>query len=369
MKLEMADQGGDNIVTREYRKGNWTVNETLVLIEAKKMDDERRMKRSGDIEGRGKPTELRWKWVEDYCWRKGCLRSQNQCNDKWDNLMRDYKKVREYQRRIPERGEGTHSNEGSSYWEMEKNERKVKNLPSNMLRLIYERLEEVVEKKGDQTAVAAGGSGLIPNIPYVMDRPITSVETSLPPLLQHQPLAPIPAAIPLTLPAPPQLPPPPIAAAAAAPQVQPPPLSYAQPLPTVGTLSLSLIATTLRVALDLLHNSDTSEYSDSPAKRRKRGTGNGEGSSGGTASANNSNEVGTAISKSASIIAEAIQASEEREERRHRDLVSLHETRIKMEESKTEMDKRGLDGLVDAINKLANSILALATHKKQSVPK
>ncbi|XP_012445521.1 trihelix transcription factor ASR3 isoform X1 [Gossypium raimondii] len=349
MKLVMADQGGDNIVTREYRKGNWTVNETMVLIEAKKMDDERRMKRSGDIEGRGKPTELRWKWVEDYCWRKGCLRSQNQCNDKWDNLMRDYKKVREYQRRIAERGEGTHSNEGSSYWEMEKNERKVKNLPSNMLRLIYERLEEVVEKKGDQTAVAAGGSGLIPNIPYVMDRPITSVETSLPPLLQHQLLAPIPAAIPLTLPAPPQLPPPPIAAAAAAPLVQPSPLSYAQPLPTV--------------------DSDTSEYSDTPAKRRKRGTGNGEGSSGGTASANNSNEVGTAISKSASIIAEAIQASEEREERRHKDLVSLHERRLKMEESKTEMDKRGLDGLVDAINKLANSILALATHKKQSAPK
>ncbi|MBA0720220.1 hypothetical protein Golax_007850 [Gossypium laxum] len=349
MKLVMADQGGDNIVTREYRKGNWTVNETMVLIEAKKMDDERRMKRSGDIEGRGKPTELRWKWVEDYCWRNGCLRSQNQCNDKWDNLMRDYKKVREYQRRIAERGEGTHSNEGSSYWEMEKNERKVKNLPSNMLRLIYERLEEVVEKKGDQTAVAAGGSGLIPNIPYVMDRPITSVETSLPPLLQHQLLAPIPAAIPLTLPAPPQLPPPPIAAAAAAPLVQPSPLSYAQPLPTV--------------------DSDTSEYSDSPAKRRKRGTGNGQGSSGGTASANNSNEVGTAISKSASIIAEAIQASEEREERRHKDLVSLHERRLKMEESKTEMDKRGLDGLVDAINKLANSILALATHKKQSAPK
>ncbi|KAG4146252.1 hypothetical protein ERO13_D05G146100v2 [Gossypium hirsutum] len=349
MKLVMADQGVDNIVTREYRKGNWTVNETMVLIEAKKMDDERRMKRSGDIEGRGKPTELRWKWVEDYCWRKGCLRSQNQCNDKWDNLMRDYKKVREYQRRIAERGEGTHSNEGSSYWEMEKNERKVKNLPSNMLRLIYERLEEVVEKKGDQTAVAAGGSGLIPNIPYVMDRPITSVETSLPPLLQHQLLAPIPAAIPLTLPAPPQLPPPPIAAAAAAPLVQPSPLSYAQPLPTV--------------------DSDTSEYSDSPAKRRKRGTGNGEGSSGGTTSANNSNEVGTAISKSASIIAEAIQASEEREERRHKDLVSLHERRLKMEESKTEMDKRGLDGLVDAINKLANSILALITHKKQSAPK
>lgn len=160
----MADQGGNNIVTREYKKGNWTVNETMVLIEAKRMDDERRMKKSGDSEGRSKPTELRWKWVEDYCWRRDCFRSQNQCNDKWDNLMRDYKKVREYQRRIAERGEGNNNNNEGSYWEMEKNERKEKNLPSNMLRQIYERLEEVVEKKGGgQSAVAGGGSGPNPD--------------------------------------------------------------------------------------------------------------------------------------------------------------------------------------------------------------
>ncbi|KAK8551368.1 hypothetical protein V6N13_119837 [Hibiscus sabdariffa] len=341
----MADQGDNSVVTREYRKGNWTVNETLVMIEAKKMDDERRMKRSEDCEGRNKPTELRWKWVEDYCWRKGCLRSQNQCNDKWDNLMRDYKKVREYQRRIADRGggQGTNTSEAPSYWEMERNERKEKNFPSNMLRLIYDRLEEVVEKKGDQRVLAAGGSGSIPTtVPYVMDTPITSVQlqTSLPPVLQHQLSAPIPTAIPLSLSAPPT--------AAPTPLVQPPYLSCAQALPIV--------------------DSDTSEYSESPAKRRKKG-GNGEGTRGGTATANNTNEVGTAISKSAFIIAEAIRASEEREERRHRDLINLQERRLKMEESKTEINKRGLDGLVDAINKLANSILALASHNNQSAPK
>ncbi|MBA0695559.1 hypothetical protein Goari_002178 [Gossypium aridum] len=339
----MDDQGGNNAVTREYRKGNWTFNETMVLIEAKEMDYERRMKRSGDhSEGRNKPTELRWKWVEDYCWGKGCLRSQNQCNDKWDNLMRDYKKVREYQRKVAER-EGNDSKE-RSYWEMEKNERKEKNLPSNMLRQIYDRLEEVVEKKGAQTvaATAGGGGGSDPNItnlPYVMDRPMVSTfQPSLPPLLQHQLSAPIPAAIPLPLPqASPQLPPPP------APIIQPPPLSYAQPQPTIDF--------------------DTSEHSDSPAKRRRRGGGNGEGTSG---TANNTNEVSNAISRSASIIAEAIQASEEREERRHRDLLSFHERRLKIEESKTEINKKGMDGLVDAINKLANSIFALASHKNQS---
>ncbi|KAE8669760.1 RAB isoform 1 [Hibiscus syriacus] len=331
----MADQGG--IVTREYRKGNWTVNETLVLIEAKKMDDERRMKKS-----EGKPTELRWKWVEDYCWRRGCLRSQNQCNDKWDNLMRDYKKVREYQRR---RGES-----GSDYWEMEKNERKEKILPTNMLRQIFEHLEQVVEKKGGQIAVATGGASgggsvAVHNIPYVMDTPITSVQPSL----QRQ-LPPIPAAIPLPPTAPPQLPPLP-PPPTAAPTLLQPSLSYAQPFPTVDVRESS--------------DSDTSEHSDSVAKRRKRSGGNGEG----TASPNNSDEHGTAIFKSASIIAEAILASEENEERRHRDLVVLHERRLQIEESKTEINRRGIDGLVGAINRLANSIIALASNKNQSDPK
>ncbi|XP_011001296.1 PREDICTED: protein enabled homolog isoform X2 [Populus euphratica] len=331
----MADQGGKSLI-REYKKGNWTVSETMVLIEAKRMDDERRMKRSDSAEGRSKPTELRWKWVEDYCWKQECLRSQNQCNDKWDNLMRDYKKVRDYERKIAETGE-----RNGSYWKLEKNERKERNLPSNMLPQIYEELVQVVERRGGQQRMltAAGGSGSNPNTGYVVERPITDVQPSvLPPLLQHQvSAAPTPA-----LPLPPPRPPP-----SQQPQAQPPPpIQFPESFRTV--------------------DSDTSEYSDSPAKRRRRGGEGGEGTSGGTASASTSQEVGTAISKSASIIAEAIQACDEREERRHRDLLSLHERRLKIEESKTEINRQGISGLVDAINKLANSILALASHKNQS---
>ncbi|KAE8707960.1 RAB isoform 1 [Hibiscus syriacus] len=259
--LTMAEQGCNNVFTREYRKGNWTVNEMLVLIEAKEMYYERRMK----SDGRGnKPTELRWKWVEDYCWKRDCSRSQNQCNDKWDNLMRDYKE------------------------------------------------EQVVEKKIARTVVAGGGSGdgsdpNVPNLRFVMDTPMTStLQPSLPLLQQHRLLqVPIPAAVPFP-------PPPPLPSTAA-------PVSYVQPLPTVGS-----------------SDSDTSEYSDSPAKRRRRGGGNGEG----TTSDGISDEVSTAISKSASIIGEANHASEEREEIRHRDLQNFHERRLKLEESKTEINKK-----------------------------
>ncbi|XP_052291227.1 trihelix transcription factor ASR3 isoform X2 [Citrus sinensis] len=355
----MTDQGGDGgggTGMREYRKGNWTVSETMVLIEAKQMDDERRMKRSSgeSSESRGKPAELRWKWVEDYCCRKGCLRSQNQCNDKWDNLMRDYKRVRDYERKLLSSSSSSspsdHGNikaQNVSYWKMEKNERKEKNLPTNMLPQIYEALVEVVEKKGAGQRVIAGAgvgvsvaSGSHPHVGYMV-QPIAAA-ASLPPMLQqqhHQPSAPTTMLQPQPLPLPPL-------------SLQPPPPQPQAAVPTV--------------------DSDTSEYSDSPAKRRKRGgaeggSGDQQGTSAGataTASASTPQELGAAISKSASIIADAIQSCEEREGRRHRDLVSLHERRLKIEESKTEINREGINGLVDAINKLANSILALASSSK-----
>ncbi|ERN17034.1 hypothetical protein AMTRI_Chr09g13490 [Amborella trichopoda] len=157
---------------REYRKGNWTLHETMVLIRAKRMDDERRMK-GGDRE-RNKTAELRWKWVENYCWQNDCLRSQNQCNDKWDNLLRDYKKVRDYEaRRAEEPGGGA-----PSYWQIEKQERKEKNLPSNMVAEVFEALNEVVNKRCN------------PN-----------VQRALPPIQQQLPPPPPP-------PAPPPPPPP-----------------------------------------------------------------------------------------------------------------------------------------------------------------
>ncbi|XP_048328260.2 uncharacterized protein LOC107418735 isoform X5 [Ziziphus jujuba] len=256
-------------VMRDYRKGNWTVSETMILIEAKKMDDERRlMKRisssssnNGDQNTHdqsssrsGKPAELRWKWVEDYCWRKGCMRSQNQCNDKWDNLMRDYKKVRDYERKLVD--------EGSSYWNIEKNERKERNLPTNMLPQIYEALVEVVEKKAQQrvnvmaltaTTTTTGGGGTTssvivvpssspsPNVlSYVhhhqlsLPTPIPSPLMPPPLMLQHHHISAPPsmAAAAAALP----LPSPHIAAAPILPASQtqqPLSLPYSHPLPTI----------------------------------------------------------------------------------------------------------------------------------------
>ncbi|KAJ7555501.1 hypothetical protein O6H91_05G041800 [Diphasiastrum complanatum] len=123
--------------SREYRKGNWTLDETMVLIAGKKLDDERRSK--GGEKEKGRSAEFRWKWVENYCWNNNCQRSQNQCNDKWDNLLRDYKKVRDHETRI-EQGQRL-------YWQLEKHERKEKGLPSNLLIQIYDALHDIVDKR------------------------------------------------------------------------------------------------------------------------------------------------------------------------------------------------------------------------------
>lgn len=174
------------VTMRDYRKGNWTLEETLVLIEAKKLEGQRRMVKNDTSTSSApssiKPSgELRWKWIEEHCWRNGCFRSQNQCNDKWDNMMRDFKRVREFERRRRANNNDNDNDKVMSYWEMDKIQRKNNNLPSNMSPQIYQALANVMEAK-------LGGSVL----PTVVIHP----ETTAPP-----PLLPPPEAAPMmTLP-------------------------------------------------------------------------------------------------------------------------------------------------------------------------
>ncbi|WOK99557.1 hypothetical protein Cni_G08269 [Canna indica] len=281
---------------REYRKGNWTLNETMILIQAKKMDYERRRMKEGDV-GSSRPQEMRWKWVEDFCWRHGCYRSQNQCNDRWDNLMRDYKKVRAYEMSLTNSSAQGGSYPALSYWKLERIDRKERNLPSNLLPEIYEALTEVVQMRDKLGATATAA-------------PARAVEE------EKQ-------------------------------QVADP-----EPVP--------LIASQLMTSID----SEDSQHSISPERKRKRG--GGEGSS---SRSNTTMELTSAISKCASIVAEALQTGEQKEELRHKDRISLEERKAKLEESKSQISIQSMDGLATAINKLASSILGLVTDRVQSLQK
>jgi len=196
---------------RDYRKGNWTLQETLILITAKRLDDDRRAGGGHGHHGHGVPpavagspttprsAEQRWKWVENYCWNHGCLRSQNQCNDKWDNLLRDYKKVRDYESRAaavtapataaPARGL-------PSYWAMERPERKDRNLPTNLAPEVFDALTDVLSRR----AARRGGAAIAAAPPPPLALPPPPPPPSPPKPLLVQPRAPPPPP-PLPLPA------------------------------------------------------------------------------------------------------------------------------------------------------------------------
>lgn len=49
-------------------------------------------------------------------------------------------------------------------------------------------------------------------------------------------------------------------------------------------------------------------------------------------------------------------------------MMRVHERMLQIEESKTEMNRRGIITLVDAINKLSDSVFALAHHTPHHHP-
>ncbi|CAL9235659.1 unnamed protein product [Arabidopsis halleri] len=247
----MADpSGGREMVMREYRKGNWTVSETLVLIEAKKMDDERRVRRS-EKQTSGAPVEV-------------------------DRGIEDIRRT------AVGNGNG-----------------------SQILRVCQQSLGFVAP---------------------MMAQPMHQIPSTI--VLSYPP--PQPQSLSLSLPPPPQ----------------PPPSSsfHVEPIqPTVDT---------------------------SPGKRRRATP--GETTAGGEREAAEEVAIGAALSRCASVITQVIRESEERQERRHKEVVKLQERRLrpspmwvgdtlKIEKSKAKINRQGISGLVDAINQLATSILALAS--------
>ncbi|CAL0299726.1 unnamed protein product [Lupinus luteus] len=308
------------LVIREYRKGNWTIQETLILITAKKLDDERRLKvtatsnsstpsSSSSISACGSRNtgELRWKWVENYCWSHGCLRSQNQCNDKWDNLLRDYKKVRDYESKILLE----YSSSNSSYWTLNKQQRKEQNLPSNMIFEVYQAISEVLQRKQTQRIITTTIT-----TPLSQPHPIVTIATP-PPLHATQPSQPPPPPPPPPLPLPQQPPPP------------PPQAPAGSTTPAVSEKSQSSKST------------DQSDGDGSESKRRKI------------------RNLGSSIMKSATVLARALRTCEEEKAKRHREMMELEQRRIRMEEARNEVHRQGIATLVAAVTDLSGAIQSL----------
>ncbi|AQK63899.1 Trihelix transcription factor ASR3 [Zea mays] len=315
-------------VARDYRRGNWTLPETMLLIEAKRKVHEERHP--------GDQGLARWRWVEDYCWRAGCRRSQNQCNDRWDNLMRDYKKVRAYELSGTGAGAGGRA---PSYWAMGREERKERGLPTNLLREIYDAMGEVIKRRMTMGCCGSGGGGLT----------AASSSSLLDVPMQASPLA----------------------------QVLPRPLP-----PEQGTHGHSSPESPerkrRRPSLDELRpgSGTPSAPAGTHACRQGRQGRHGEEEEeddGDESSAESETEysdddynvLGGAIGRCAAILSEALESREAAEERRHREVMAAEERRGRARQERREAGEQCVAGLAAAVNQLAGSMLALAAAKHE----
>ncbi|KAF8378072.1 hypothetical protein HHK36_029407 [Tetracentron sinense] len=125
--------GGDD-GNRAPRLPRWTRQEILVLIQGKKVAENRvRRGRTGGSAFGSNQLEPKWASVSSYCKRHGVNRGPVQCRKRWSNLAGDYKKIKEWESQITE--------EAESYWVMRNDLRRERKLPGFFDREVYDILE------------------------------------------------------------------------------------------------------------------------------------------------------------------------------------------------------------------------------------
>jgi hypothetical protein len=134
-----AGGGGGQEMDRKYRvykKGPWNVSEMLVLQSAKKEDVVRAGK--GAPRDKHRTAQEKWQSIEDYCWAHFVQRSAQQCQDKWESMSAEFKKVKDCECGI--------LSGQRSYWQMSMDERKAFRVPPNFQKEVYQGLWEWYDK-------------------------------------------------------------------------------------------------------------------------------------------------------------------------------------------------------------------------------
>ncbi|XP_047943269.1 trihelix transcription factor ASR3-like [Salvia hispanica] len=133
----MAAQGQQSPAdsNKTPRHPRWSRQETLVLIEGKRLAEERGQngRRSGSVFGSDQ-VEAKWDYVASHCRRNGVSRGPIQCRKRWSNLLSDFKKIRTWDSRVPQE-------EDESFWDMRSDSRRERKLPGFFDREVYEVLD------------------------------------------------------------------------------------------------------------------------------------------------------------------------------------------------------------------------------------
>ncbi|KAL8138085.1 hypothetical protein V2J09_004086 [Rumex salicifolius] len=125
--------GGDEGGIKAPRLPRWTRHEILVLIQGKRVA-ENRVRRGGRLtqEDSGQP-EPKWASVSSYCRRHGVNRGPVQCRKRWSNLAGDFKKIKEWETGLKE--------DSDSFWVMRNDLRREKKLPGFFDKEVYDILD------------------------------------------------------------------------------------------------------------------------------------------------------------------------------------------------------------------------------------
>ncbi|PIA32804.1 hypothetical protein AQUCO_04300021v1 [Aquilegia coerulea] len=117
---------------RAPRLPRWTRQEILVLIQGKKVAENR--VRSRRTTTGSNQVEPKWASVSSYCKRHGVNRGPVQCRKRWSNLSGDFKKIKEWE-------SVKSSGESESFWVMRNDLRRERKLPGFFDREVYDILD------------------------------------------------------------------------------------------------------------------------------------------------------------------------------------------------------------------------------------
>ncbi|XP_010540440.1 PREDICTED: trihelix transcription factor ASR3-like [Tarenaya hassleriana] len=135
-KNDGGSGGGDDGI-KTARLPRWTRQEILVLIQGKRVAENRvrRGRAVGSGMGLGSPGQVEPKWasVSSYCKRHGVNRGPVQCRKRWSNLAGDFKKIKEWESQIKD--------ETESFWVMRNDLRRERKLPGFFDKEVYDILD------------------------------------------------------------------------------------------------------------------------------------------------------------------------------------------------------------------------------------
>ncbi|KAG8365796.1 hypothetical protein BUALT_Bualt17G0009100 [Buddleja alternifolia] len=172
--------GGGDEGNKTGRLPRWTRQEILVLIQGKRVAENRvrRGRASGSAFGSGQ-MEPKWASVSSYCKRHGVNRGPVQCRKRWSNLAGDFKKIKEWE----SNNTMTRGDETESFWLMRNDMRRERKLPGFFDREVYDILDGGGDEMGSglalALALAAGGEEPPPEVLFDSGRSTAAADDGL----------------------------------------------------------------------------------------------------------------------------------------------------------------------------------------------